>query len=160
MRPRHAVMVAAIGCAAALAARATEGFAHGATARASRPVAASPDSTRRTTLDGVYSAEQASRGKDTYLAQCQSCHAAITHTGPVFRRNWSGRTLSELFTFMSTRMPKSEPGSLAPETYADLLAYMLQMNKMPPGTAEIVPDPAQLARVRIQLAPPPRRAKR
>lgn len=114
----------------------------------------------RSTQDGVYSAPQAERGKDLYLTLCQSCHAAITHTGPIFRRNWSGRRLAELYTFMSTRMPKSEPASLSPETYADLLAYMLQLNKMPGGSIELPPDIATLQQVRIQLAAPPKRAKR
>jgi hypothetical protein len=113
--------------------------------------------TARTTLAGVFSAEQAERGKDFYLSLCQSCHTAVTHTGPVFRRNWSGRSLAELYTFMSSRMPKNEPASLAPEVYADLLAYVLLMNKMPAGAGEITPDPAALQSVRIQFTAPPKR---
>ena len=128
---------------------------------AALPALASGQSARpRTTQDGVFTAPQAERGKDLYLTLCQSCHAAITHTGPIFRRNWSGRALVELYTFMSTRMPKSEPASLSPETYADLLAYMLQMNKMPSGSSELPGDVEALRQVRIQLAVPLKRTKR
>ena len=117
------------------------------------------DAKPRTTQSGVFSAAQAERGHELYLTLCQSCHAAATHTGPTFRRNWSGRSLAELYSFMSTRMPKSEPGSLAPETYADLLAYMLQLNQMPAGPTELAPDLAALKQVKIQLASTTRRKK-
>jgi mono/diheme cytochrome c family protein len=113
-----------------------------------------------TTLQGVFTAEQADRGKDIYLALCQSCHVAVAHTGPVFRGHWAGRPLSDLYTFVSTRMPKNEPASLAPETYADLVAYILKLNQVPAGATELVSDPATLQHVRIQFAPPSKRAKR
>lgn len=114
----------------------------------------------RTTLDGAFTREQAERGKDTYLALCQSCHVGITHTGPSFQKHWAGRPLSELYTFVATRMPKNDPGTLAPETVADLVAYILLLNKMPAGPAEVAPEAAPLAQVMIRFAPPPRRAKR
>src|SRR5437867_13016755 len=38
---------------------------------------ASPPST----LNGVYTAEQAVRGRDLYAGMCQSCHTAASHTG-------------------------------------------------------------------------------
>src|SRR5690348_11458345 len=95
---------------------------------------------QRSTLSGVYSAEQATRGSDLYAGRCKSCHAAASHTGVTFERLWSGHSLSDLFGFISTQMPKNEPGSLAPEEYADVLAYLLKLNEMPPGSAELEPD--------------------
>ena len=41
------------------------------------------------------------------------------------------------FTFVATKMPKNDPGSLAPEDVADVVAYLLQMNKMPTGKSEL-----------------------
>ena len=79
----------------------------------------------RSTLTGVYSEKQAARGQDVYAGMCRSCHAAATHTGVAFEKSWNGHPLSELFGFISTRMPKNEPGSLAPEEYVDVLAYLL-----------------------------------
>jgi mono/diheme cytochrome c family protein len=104
----------------------------------------------RTTQTGVYSAEQAARGEDIYAGMCKSCHAAVSHTGVAFQKSWDGRSLSELFGYISTRMPKNEPGSLAPEEYADVLAYLLELNQMPVGKTELPPDTTVLGRIRIE----------
>src|SRR5687768_10581151 len=81
----------------------------------------------KTTLDGVYTLEEANAGKEMYAGLCASCHTAASHTGPMFKTKWAGRPLSDLYTYMRTMMPKNEPGSLADEDYSSLLAYMLQM---------------------------------
>ena len=104
----------------------------------------------RTTQTGVYSAEQAARGENVYAGMCKSCHAAATHTGVAFQKSWDGRSLSELFGYISTKMPKNEPGSLAPEEYADLLAYLLKLNQMPVGKTELPSDTTVLGRIRIE----------
>jgi S-disulfanyl-L-cysteine oxidoreductase SoxD len=46
-------------------------------------------------------------------------------------------------------MPKNEPGSLAPEEYADVLAYLLQLNGMPAGERDLPADSTALKRIRI-----------
>jgi mono/diheme cytochrome c family protein len=104
----------------------------------------------RSTLAGVYSAEQASRGQDVYAGMCKSCHTAASHTGVTFQKLWDGRSLSELFGYISTKMPKNEPGSLSPEEYADLLAYLLKLNQMPAGSADLTPDTTMLGAIRIE----------
>lgn len=104
----------------------------------------------RTTRSGVYTAEQASRGGDVYAMQCRSCHTPASHTGTVFASWWDRKTLSELFQFVATRMPKNEPGSLAPEEYAQVVAYLLKMNDMPPGDAELPADSLALRKIRIE----------
>ena len=114
----------------------------------------------RSTLAGVYSDKQAARGQDVYAGMCKSCHAAVTHTGVAFEKSWNGHPLSELFGFISTRMPKNEPGSLAPEEYVDVLAYLLKLNQMPAGAAELPPDTTVLGGIRIEThaaAKPPDR---
>jgi mono/diheme cytochrome c family protein len=103
----------------------------------------------RSTLSGVYSAADARDGRDLYLGYCASCHAAVSHTGPAFRQKWAGRPLSDLFMFMRTNMPKNDPASLGDDQYGVLLAYLLQMNKMPPGKTPLSPDSANLAKIRI-----------
>jgi mono/diheme cytochrome c family protein len=105
--------------------------------------------TKRSTRAGVYSAEQATRGQDLYAGMCKSCHTAASHTGVAFQKSWDGRALSELYGYISTRMPKNEPGSLAPEEYADLVAYLLKLNRMPVGAAELPADTALLGSIRI-----------
>src|SRR3954470_16736965 len=111
----------------------------------------------RTTRMGVYSAEQAARGEDVYAGMCKSCHAAASHTGVAFQKSWDGRSLLELFGYISTKMPKNEPGSLAPEEYADVLAYLLKLNEMPEGAVELPADTTVLGAIRIDTRPTPSR---
>ena len=106
--------------------------------------------TERSTLAGVYSEQQAARGQDVYAGMCKSCHTAASHTGVAFEKSWGGHALSELCGFISTRMPKNEPGSLAPEEYVDVLAYLLKLNQMPAGVAELPPDTTVLGAIRIE----------
>lgn len=99
---------------------------------------------------GVYSDEQAVRGRDVYLGNCKSCHTPESHTGAIFKTTWEGRSLADLFGYISNRMPKNEPGSLSPQENADVLAYLLKLNRMPSGVAEIPADSIALKPVRIE----------
>ena len=106
----------------------------------------------RSTRTGVYNEEQALRGREVYAGLCQSCHPAASHTGPAFKNTWTGRPLSELFGYIRDRMPKNEPGSLTPEEYADVLAYLLKLNQMPAGAVELPTDTVTLKKIRIDTA--------
>lgn len=101
------------------------------------------------TTAGVYSDDQAARGRDVYLGNCRSCHTPESHTGAIFRTTWEGRPLAELFAYISGSMPKNEPGSLSPQENADLLAYLLKLNRMPSGESEIPSDSTTLRSIRI-----------
>jgi cytochrome c553 len=104
-----------------------------------------------TTADGVYTAAQAKSGGDLYVMLCQSCHAAITHTGTPFRAKWVGRTLGDLYTYIREEMPKTEPGSLSEDEYTLVLAYILRMNGMPAGRRALNPTDGSMARIRIDM---------
>lgn len=110
--------------------------------------------TPTTTKSGIYTSEQAERGRMTYALSCRSCHTAASHTGVTFAKWWKDRTVADLYGFMSTQMPKNDPGSLAPEQYADVVAYLLKMNTMPAGTTELLADSSALAQIRIELPAP------
>ena len=69
---------------------------------------------KRSTLSGVFTQAQAARGRDTYVGMCKACHTPESHTSPAFVHTWSGRPLWDLFLYISSEMPKSDPGSLAP----------------------------------------------
>jgi hypothetical protein len=62
-------------------------------------------------------------------------------------------------------MPKNDPGSLAPEDVADVMAYLLKMNAMPVGPNELPADVDSLKKYRIEAKskrttlPPPKRKK-
>src|SRR5581483_9571513 len=114
----------------------------------SKPAALKSDG-HPSTLDGVYTDAQARRGKDVYFGNCRSCHSADSHTGATFATWWKGKPLSDLFVYIATKMPKNDPGSLAPEDAADVVAYLLKMNVMPTGKHELPPDVDSLAKFRI-----------
>jgi len=105
----------------------------------------------RSTASGVYTDEQATRGRDTYQMQCKSCHTPASHTGPTFASWWDRKPLSELYQFVTTRMPKNEPGSLQPDEYADLIAYLLKLNDLPSGSEPLPADSVALKKIRIDV---------
>ena len=107
----------------------------------------------RTTKSGVYTAAQAARGSELYSLNCKSCHSAATHASPAFAAKWTGHPLAELFQYMNQEMPKENPGSLSANEYTLVLAYMLKMNGMPAGSAELSSDPVQLEKIKIDLKP-------
>lgn len=135
-------------CVPVLSTRGQTTKAKSASAAKAPPTAASP--TTPSTLSGVYTAEQASRGKEVYYGSCKSCHSPESHTGPTFAKWWRGKPLSDLFAFVSTRMPKNDPGTLDPSDVADVIAYLLKLNAMPVGKDELYPDADSLKKFRIE----------
>ncbi|MGQ0702326.1 MAG: c-type cytochrome [Gemmatimonadales bacterium] len=110
-----------------------------------------PEEATRSTRSRVYTAQQADKGSEIYALQCVSCHTAATHTGPAFAAKWHQHPLSELFEYITSEMPKQDPGSLSRSEYALVLAYLLKLNGMPPGSEELPTDPAALRKIRIEL---------
>lgn len=105
----------------------------------------------RSTLDGVYTAAQARKGEDMYYGVCITCHPPGTYAGPSFKKNWNGRPLSDLYDWISNKMPKSNPGSLSPQESTQVMAYILRENKMPAGTNALPADAKVLGAIKIQL---------
>jgi quinoprotein glucose dehydrogenase len=116
----------------------------------------------KTVWDGVYTAEQSQRGEKVASAACATCHGdkmVGTDTGPAlfgesFVGNWSGSTAIDLFEKIQTTMPADGPGTLKPQQYADLLAYIFQINGFPAGSVEIAADPAALKSVNVTAKKP------
>jgi hypothetical protein len=111
------------------------------------------------TRSGVYTWQQSLRGSDIYAGNCKSCHAVQTHVGAAFNAAWDGRPLSQLYLYIAERMPKNDPGSLAPQEYADVLAYVLRMNRQPAGSTELPADSLALQSIRIDLPKPDSRTQ-
>ena len=113
--------------------------------------------------DGVYTEEQATRGKEQYDYNCAPCHIhdltgdSIKDTpalaGDDFLAQWGGKTVQELLEYMSTNMPPDSRGSLGEKTYADVAAYVLQANKFPAGKDALGNDSARLAKTFIDREP-------
>jgi S-disulfanyl-L-cysteine oxidoreductase SoxD len=113
-----------------------------------------PD-TGRSTLDGVYTLAQANQGRDVFAGMCRECHANNVYNGQPLKVRWDGRSLGELFGYLRRSMPKSNPGALTDDEYAQVIAYLLRLNQMPTGSAPLVADSAALAPIRLQSPPPP-----
>ena len=100
----------------------------------------------------TFTAEQAARGKVAYDANCVSCHGQnlISATygtplaGPYFDNKWRGQTVEALYVHAHDRMPPSRPGTLPAETYADLVAFMLEVNGVLAGDAALPTDVSAL----------------
>ena len=157
-RRLHRTLLYFSGLALANAGAATAQTAKKPTGHPSAKVAAAP--TGPSTLSGIYTDEQSARGKDVYLGSCRSCHTPESHTGQTFAKWWRGKRLSDLFAFISKNMPKNDPGSLAPEDVADVMAYLLKMNQFPVGSDELTADPDSLKKFRIETKPASSSAKR
>ena len=108
-----------------------------------------------TTLSGIYTTEQASRGQDVYSGSCRGCHTPASHTGATFATYWLNKSVADLFTYVATNMPKNDPGSLDPHDVADVVAYLLKMNQMPAGPTELLPDTNALRQIRIDAKSSP-----
>lgn len=107
----------------------------------------------RSTRAGVYSVGQATKGGTLYALNCVSCHTPASHAGPTFAAKWDGRPLAELFEYVRSAMPKSDPGSLTQREYIQVLAYLLKMNGMPAGPEELPTDSLALKNIRLDLKP-------
>lgn len=120
--------------------------------------AKSAASTTVTTLSGVYTDQQASRGESIYTGMCLYCHDEWDHTGAAFKQNWDTRTAFDLFEIIRTTMPNDDPGKLPREDYASIVAYLLKVNKMPSGRKPLPSDVAGLKQIVIAVsdAPPQR----
>ena len=102
----------------------------------------------RTVNDGVFTAEQATRGRAAYRAQCAACHASNLFGGEMapglkgsgFIGGWSGATLWEFADFTQATMPQDAPGRLSVQELNDVIAYILQENDYPAGAADLAID--------------------
>ena len=104
---------------------------------------------RVTTLDGVYTEEQAARGAEVTEDVCRECHDDEEFVG-AFIRSWAGASVAALFDDIYSLMPEDQPGSLPVQQYADVIAYILQLNGLPPGEVELGAARESLERVLIQ----------
>jgi mono/diheme cytochrome c family protein len=116
------------------------------------PVLAQNGGAARTTMAGVYTEAQAAKGEQTFASICTGCHTTASHTGPAFMNSWRGYPLSDLFEYLSTSMPKSDPGSLTPAQYVQVMAYILKLNGMPPGETELPAKADALKSIRIDTS--------
>ena len=111
--------------------------------------AGAPDA--RGIWNGVYTSEQAERGRQAYEQHCSSCHGVGLKggsyralSGDRFWASFQETTVDRLLHQISTTMPFSNDGalrgSLGPGMYADIMAYILSGNGFPAGGRELSPQ--------------------
>ena len=98
--------------------------------------------------DGVYNKAQAKSGKKLYKKHCLSCHEK-GYFEPVFLA-WQGESAGMLYEVMSAAMPESSPGSLDPDEYADIFAYVLKEIGFPASTEPLDPDSEAFSKIIIR----------
>ena len=116
----------------------------------------------RSVWDGVYTDEQAKRGEEVYHQECAACHgemltggeSAPPLTGGAFQANWNGLSLGDLFDRIRKTMPQSKPGRLTRQQDADVLAFLLSINKFPAGKAELYRQSEMLKEIRFEAKKP------
>jgi mono/diheme cytochrome c family protein len=93
---------------------------------------------------GAYTDAQAKAGLAIYTAQCSMCHGVKLEgvSGPAlagsgFISKWNGQTADDVRDIIATQMPLTSPGSLKPAEVLSVLAYILQQNKYPAGSAAL-----------------------
>ena len=102
--------------------------------------------------DGVYTEEQASRGRTLYDKECAGCHLdslqgdglAPGLVADSFTYRWQDGPVSDLFIVIKATMPADRPSALQDQEYADVIAYLLKKNNYPSGSTELSRNQADL----------------
>jgi hypothetical protein len=99
----------------------------------------------RSTRDGVFSAAQAARGEALFEGTCRECHS-----GQLWGMDWDGKTVADVYDFISRNMPESAPGSLSAAQVRDAIAFILSSNELPAGPSELPASRDDLKQIRIE----------
>lgn len=118
------------------------------------PVSASsdpPDPASSGKATALYTEQQAEAGKQVFDGNCASCHgnnlqggSAPPVGGSAFLKkaqilHWS---VADMRNLVVNAMPANNPGSLSPQQYADVLAYLLAVDCYPAGDKSFPTDTA------------------
>lgn len=90
-----------------------------------------------------FAPDQSDRGKSRYDKDCRECHGKDLKGGmnggaPIRglafeEKYFEGLPASVMFSFLSSAMPPESPGRYSETIYADLMAYILDMNGVKEG---------------------------
>ena len=111
----------------------------------------------RTVWDGVYTAEQATRGRALYNNKCLSCHGADLSGGEMapplvgvgFQSSWNGLSVGDLSERIRVSMPLGQEGTLSRQQVSDVIAAILAVGEYPAGTTELTNQPDVLKTIQI-----------
>src|SRR5689334_10798323 len=108
-------------------------------------------------VTSAHTAAQVERGKAAYAQNCASCHGAALQAGefgpplkgPAFLDRWGGRPVADLSAYLHTNMPPGRVGELNNDTYAGLVALLLNVNGVAASAQELPADPKALTSMRL-----------
>jgi len=122
--------------------------------------AAAPQAPEQGTVwDGVFTAEQAERGRVAFAANgCTDCHGFAGAfdgrpdmfpplAGDGFVRDMTARPVAYLHDYILANKPQGNPGTLTSAVALDLTAYILRENRFPAGAAELTAERAARAQI-------------
>jgi S-disulfanyl-L-cysteine oxidoreductase SoxD len=113
---------------------------------------------------GVYTEEQAVKGKVAYSAgRCVFCHLASLAGGAdvlsgssvpgvkgnAFLDRWADLNVRDLFNYIRDTMPRGEVNFISDEEKLDIVAYILKENGFPSGALPLTNDRASLEALRF-----------
>lgn len=122
--------------------------------------AAVPAQSPRTVWDGAFTEEQAKRGEAVSQKECVNCHGSALSGGEeapaleggAFLSNWNGLTVGDLFDRIRKSMPQDDPTRLTRQQDADVLAYILSLNRFPAGKSDLASQSEVLKQIKIEPA--------
>ena len=98
------------------------------------------------TLEGIYTPTQAQRGRGVYDAICSNCHKTEDWQDESFLARWEGESVYRFWFYIYESMPEGEPPySLPRDQVSDVVTFILQLNGVPAGEAELGSDDDSIA---------------
>ena len=121
------------------------GWAWGIPAGAAALLATAPLAAGAQLASAAYTEAEVVAGRALYDRACAACHMpnlsgsfeAPELAGPTFRGAWGERPVEDLLELVRVTMPPGGGGSLAPEEYAAIVAYVLQRNGFAAGAVAL-----------------------
>lgn len=123
--------------------------ASGAEADASEAAAASDAADSAPSDVPFFTERQVARGRGYFREICLSCHESDEFEGRSFQRQWRRQTVRDMYTSIAYSMPEDNPGGLPGQTYADIIAYILELNGYEAGDTELTTDRAAMRAMRL-----------
>ena len=108
----------------------------------------------------TFTEAQAERGRRSYLDHCSDCHGGELNNGEFggaplkgtyFQDHWGTLTVDALYGFIDSAMPPNRPGSLNPQTYTDIITFLLSKNGYRPTGTEMPADTDRMAKMTLEM---------
>lgn len=106
---------------------------------------------------GTYTKAQAAAGKQVYADHCARCHGtkleggqgpALVGKGFEKSLDVDHITANQLYDFITSHMPRNEPGFLTDEHYLAAFAYLLSANGYPAGRSALTKEKLRSVKLR------------